>query len=102
MNKHTPAPWKAYDDDGTGTLPCVISETVTKSGNFYVAQCNVFEDARLISAAPELLAALEALFEHCSMIHNSWGDNSNQKQADEAIATAKAAIARAKKGQVTT
>lgn len=55
--KHTPGPWTAWDDDGTGTLPCVLAEQVTTYGNFYVAQCNVFDDARLISAAPDLLDA---------------------------------------------
>ena len=55
---HTPGPWTAHDDDGTGTLPCVLSDKVNAGGNFYVAQCNVFEDARLIAAAPKLLEAL--------------------------------------------
>jgi hypothetical protein len=59
--KHTPGPWKAHDDDGTGTLPCVLSDKVNAGGNFYVAQCNVFADAQLIAAAPELLEALKTL-----------------------------------------
>lgn len=56
---HTPGPWTAHDDDGTGTKPCVLSETVTAYGNFYVAVCNegTFANARLIAAAPDLLAA---------------------------------------------
>jgi hypothetical protein len=58
--KHTPGPWTAHDDDGTGTLPCVLSDKVNAGGNFYVAQCNVFEDARLIAAAPELLALVRS------------------------------------------
>jgi len=56
---HTPGPWEAHDDDGTGTLPCVLSDKVNAGGNFYVAQCNVFEDARLIASAPDLLYALQ-------------------------------------------
>lgn len=59
--KHTPGPWTAWNDDGTGTLPCVLTKQVTSFGNFYVAQCNVFDDARFIAAAPSLLAALENL-----------------------------------------
>lgn len=57
--KHTPGPWQAHDNDGTGTLPCVLSEKVNCGGNFYVAQCpnGNFADARLIAAAPELLEA---------------------------------------------
>jgi hypothetical protein len=47
-------------------------------------------------AAPDLLAACEALFEHCAMVHKYWGDNGNQREADAAIAAAKAAIAKAR------
>ena len=56
--KHTPGPWTAHDDDRTGTLPCVLSDKVNAGGNFYVAQCNVFEDARLIAKAPKMLETL--------------------------------------------
>jgi hypothetical protein len=52
-------------------------------------------NARLIAAAPELLAALAGLFEHCAMIHKHWGDGDNQQQADAAIDAALAAIAKA-------
>lgn len=55
---HTPGPWEAWDDDGTGTLPCVLAKQVTDYGNFYVAQCNVFADAQFIAAAPAMKAAL--------------------------------------------
>lgn len=61
---HSTGPWKAHDDDGTGTLPCVLSDKVTPFGNFYVAQCNRFEDAVLCAAAPEMADALEALRTH--------------------------------------
>lgn len=63
MIHHTPGPWAAHDDDGTGTLPCVLSDKVNPGGNFYVAQCNVFEDAKLIASAPDLLEALELLMD---------------------------------------
>ena len=59
--KHTPGPWTAHDDDGTETLPCVLSDKVNAGGNFYVVQCNVFDDARLIAAAPDLLEAAKVL-----------------------------------------
>lgn len=61
--QHTPGPWTAHDDDGTGTLPCVLAQQPT-AGNFYVAQCNVFADARLIAAAPTLLAALRLVLDN--------------------------------------
>jgi len=57
---------------------------------------NELGNARLIRSAPELLEALEALFENCVMVHKNWGDNSNQRQADAAIEKARAAIAKAK------
>lgn len=61
MTTHTPGPWTAHDDDGTGTMPCVLSGSVNRGGNFYVAQCNNYADARLIAAAPDLLGALQAI-----------------------------------------
>lgn len=67
---YTPGPWTARDDDGTGTLPCVLSDKVNAGGNFYVAQCNVFEDARLIAAAPNLLKMLK---EAKIFIRTDWG-----------------------------
>ena len=53
----------------------------------------------LIAAAPDLLEALESLFENCAMVHKKWGDDFNQKEADAAIKQAKAAIAKAKGNQ---
>lgn len=58
---HTPGPLEAWDDDGTGTLPCVLSKHVNAGGNFYTAQCNVYADAVLYAAAPDLLAVCEKL-----------------------------------------
>ena len=58
MSSHTPGPWKAYGtwvnagDDGNGPL---------------VADCERDDDAELIAAAPDLLAALETAW-HCSGI----------------------------------
>ena len=93
MNTHTPGPWTAWDDDGTGTLPCVLSESVTNAGNFYVAQCNVFEDARLIAAAPDLLAACEAALD-------DWHSHPRNfyRQEPGYLAVLRAAIAKAREG----
>jgi hypothetical protein len=44
---------------------------------------------------PELLAALSDLFKHCAMVHRHWGEGSNQKESDAAIAAARAALAKA-------
>jgi hypothetical protein len=45
-------------------------------------------------ALPELVGALGGLFEHCAMVHKHWGDSSNAKEADLAIAKARDIIAK--------
>ena len=55
-------------------------------------------NARLIAAAPDLLATMRQLFEHCAMVHKHWGSADNTKEANAAIEAAKAAIAKAKGG----
>jgi hypothetical protein len=65
MGKHTPGPWNVTDYDGrvfvepTGRTPTgeYICEIGLPTGDL------VFEDAHLIAAAPELLAACEAELE---------------------------------------
>jgi hypothetical protein len=42
----------------------------------------------------ELIAALRGLFEHCAMVHKHWGDGDNTRQADAAVASARAALAK--------
>ena len=80
---HTPGPWTAHDDDGTGTLPCVLSDKVNASGTFYVAQCNVWDDARLIAKAPEMLEAFEGLVEAIKAMQlacDEWAAEFTQKK----------------------
>lgn len=121
--KHTPGPWllcvdpgrnrpvvrtKEFTDTTTGIPTSVdiahlgslfeagfINPVTTEAYRAKEMEAN----ARLIAAAPDLLAALEGLFEQCAMVHKHWGDNSNQKQADEAVENALNAIAKAKGGQ---
>ena len=77
-------PWEAHDDDGTGTLPCVLSEKVNPGGNWYVAQCRRYEDAVLIAAAPELADALELFLEADARL--SWNAREQaRKQARAAL-----------------
>jgi len=95
---HTPGPWKAWDDDGTGTLPCVLSDQVTAFGNFYVAQCNVYNDARLIAAAPDqndALVGLVDLAESMASMLNSLGYPAYYADAKPRIDSARTAIAKA-------
>ena len=55
------------------------------------------DQARVIkAAAPDLLAAMEAMFEHCVMIHKHWGEGCNQKQADAAVKAGHDAVAKAR------
>ena len=89
---YTPGPWTAYDDDGTGTLPCVLSASVNEGGNYYVAQCNNYADAMLISAVPELLAALIAA-ETC--LHNRHVTTGINTAEYEALLAAREAIIKA-------
>jgi hypothetical protein len=86
--KHTPGPYIALDN-------FIYSMHIDQHMK-QVADCDTAETAEFLSAAPDLLAALESLFEHCAMIHNQWGDKSNARQADESIAAARAAIKKAK------
>lgn len=44
----------------------------------------------------ELVAVLEALFEHCAMPHKHWGEGCNREEADATIAAGHAAIIKAK------
>ena len=45
--------------------------------------------------AGELLIALKGLFEHCAMIHSKWGEGDNTREADAAIAFARAMMSKA-------
>lgn len=89
MNKHTPGPWECVSN---------IVRTVRSSdgsGGFLVAECPAsigsrLEDARLIAAAPELLAALNAMLTHMGMDEDEW-NKPTFDQARAAIAKAEAA-----------
>lgn len=96
--KHTPGPWRIIinrhplDFTIAGSLP----------GDHYRLQVATVQglkaseaNAKLIAAAPELLAALVALFENCSMIHKYWGENCNSEQAQAAMEAGRAAISKA-------
>lgn len=82
-NKHTPGPWKCRKD--------INGLTVFDSQGMALANC-VFQigdeekaNARLIAAAPELLEALKALYNHQGSITLKLGE-----QIERAIAHAEA------------
>jgi hypothetical protein len=89
--QHTPGPW--------GYSKCRCGHPVCHSYHINHSRSNgAFDeaDARLIAAAPDLLAALEGLFEQCAMVHKHWGDGANGKEADAAQDAGRAAIAKAR------
>lgn len=80
----------------------------TTSGEFYISYgrdrydnpkfksfVELDNNAVLIAAAPDMYEALKALYEHCAMVHNAWGDGCNQKESDAAIKAGKAAMRKA-------
>lgn len=89
--QHTPGPWHL----GLRQAERIVYD----AKGWAVANATVYHGARLISAAPDLLASLESLFEHCVMVHSKWGEGCNQREANAAIAAARAAIASAKGGR---
>lgn len=48
------------------------------------------------SSIEELVAAVDALFAHCAMVHKVWGDGCNARQAEEAINATREALAKVK------
>lgn len=110
MSAHTPAPWKLCSNEqdhnfqiiGANSLPVCVMHTVKSSslanwGNkkvspktLWTTTANETEqaNARLIAAAPELLAALKQIEANASMYH-----------AETIFGIASAAIARAKGGE---
>ena len=103
--KHTPGPWHIGVGNGEGSIFADNGRTRIEIGGttlYPICQVNrKWEDeedeanARLIAAAPELLQAIKDLFRECAMVHKSWGDGANTKEADAAIKRAKDAIAKA-------
>ena len=80
---------------------CEVARTSTEGcdphGRQYVDAPDLAETiAHRVNCHDELVAALEALFEHCAMTHNRWGDGCNQKEAGAAISAGRAALERAK------
>lgn len=89
VNKHTPGPW-VFRHEGE-ELPAVLMPR--DDGFGYVAQCNRAEDARLMGAAPELLATLNAIVERW----DSFDDPSQGPEPlDTLIEAARVAITKAK------
>lgn len=67
---HTPGPWE-YGVRGDGSIWLSIGDPI--KGRHYQGDVNVYEaDARLICAAPDLLAALKAVVSISMRKHDAW------------------------------
>lgn len=98
--QHTPGPWRVDPDytgdvqSADGATEIAISWTVKHSGCQHTNPANVPSDdvaianARLIAAAPEMLAALVNLVEFCEEVFVKPNENDD-------LAFARAAIAKA-------
>ena len=95
MSRHTPGPWVAKGEHERGDIAWV------DAGLLCIAECPTGEDgqkmlanARLIAAAPELLAALEDMLNGWRYIRSTHGDlygvgwDRAQEKAEAAIAKA--------------
>lgn len=100
---HTPTPW-IDDDTRTFSMKRVIRANGVVIATLPIVKAGMTADeleanARLLVAAPELFAALQALFEHCVMTHKHWGEGDNMKQADAAQAAAHLAMSKVRGNQ---
>ena len=102
MNKHTPGPWNVNSALGThyaviGAEPVLLTITTHAGVGAYicdlVGDADTLENARLIAAAPELLAALQ-LAETALAIAGSYV-NRDQTRIIKAHEAIRAAIAKA-------
>lgn len=67
MNKHTPGPWRIgkhpseviADMPATPPFDGMTDESVKHYGGYLIAESCGYANARLVAAAPELLAALQ-------------------------------------------
>jgi hypothetical protein len=109
--KHTPGPWKAE----TLYYNLRISAEripVVGNGEFFIAEmkcdggsgdnpyaftlAEAQANAQLIAAAPDLLEALEGLYEHCPMFRREWREGEIDEKANAAMKAGLQAIAKAK------
>ena len=92
-NKHTPGPWKVIGKDKTeiGALLGTPEAIVIADTRFFQEPTNPREraDARLIAAAPDLLAACEAALDNIPYVAAVQWDYDLAQQLKAAIAKAR-------------
>jgi hypothetical protein len=109
--KHSPGPWEAHGGGGTGTRWNIYAwyvpprGSVTPAGRLLVAQVNVAAtgaereaNARLIAAAPDLLAALKRLRRQVSLTPSGMLAGISGRDDERTIADVDAAVAKAEGG----
>ena len=90
---HTPGPWRIGDAGNTIFGPPNGRPSPQRIAD--LACTDHKANGRLIAAAPEMLEALRAILRECAITHKHWGEGSNLKEANAAVDSARAAIARA-------
>ena len=93
--QHTPGPWQALGNSPGEDLPSVLAQQPNGSGLFYVAQCQNLADARLIAAAPELLAACVSIDDFIPLMQRVTVDIGQAQRFWAAHDLLRAAIAKA-------
>lgn len=110
-SKHTPGPWSVDDDPRHGLNTLILdrrndivastADSCMTDSDLAIAGSECEANARLIAAAPDLLAAceamlphLEAMIERANPAHEDTGHYSDQT----AVRLARAAIAKARGG----
>lgn len=90
MTEHTEGPWAT---DGRDSAWDILAPNDTRIASVWRLRAKGAADARLISAAPDLLAALENMVAHFPF----WASKMDMTQIDrDAVALARAAITKAK------
>lgn len=88
MSTHTEGPWDARID--MHMVPVVVAGPITIAKVYLPPVGNAFDNARLIAAAPDLLAALERLLGAYERLKPpGYPQSDPEKQAAAAIAKAK-------------
>jgi hypothetical protein len=86
---HTPGPWEQMPGGSHGSLAVWNKDTalvVATAGG--ITASNALDNARLIAAAPDLLAALEALTAWAETVPTDYAEDDLQRKARAAIAKA--------------
>jgi len=99
--QHTPGPWFTDPNDATKVLkqfrsPKVRNETIAATNRTWMTESEKIANARLIVAAPDLLAALQAIVAELDGPGKPYSSDSYAPL--HFIETAKAAIAKATNG----